>query len=112
MSDKHWRVHPAATRELHRAARRYDKERPGLAADFLDAYELAYARARRGPVTGTAIQVNATSIRRMLLDRFPFALVIAELEAENVILAVAHVRRAPLYWQRRLATKPEPANDA
>jgi hypothetical protein len=38
----------------------------------------------------------------MVLRRFPYAVVFLELETEIRILAFAHKRRRPAYWQQRL----------
>jgi hypothetical protein len=101
---KAWRIHPLAKRELDRAAARYDGERAGLGADFLEAFSTAYAVVRRGPVTGTGEQVGRFIIHRALLGRFPYAIVFTEFEERAVIVAIPHVRRHPAYRRRRLGT--------
>jgi hypothetical protein len=42
------------------------------------------------------------SVRKWALRRYPFCLFYVVVDARAVILAVAHVRRRPGYWQRRL----------
>jgi hypothetical protein len=102
MSGKAWRMHPLAERELDRAAARYDGERAGLGAEFLEDFSAAYAVVRRGPVTGTGEHVGRFVIHRALLGRFPYAIVFTELGERVVVVAIAHVRRRPTYWRRRL----------
>jgi hypothetical protein len=43
-------------------------------------------------------------VRKWALRRYPFCLFYVALDARLVILAVAHVRRRPGYWQSRLGT--------
>jgi len=40
--------------------------------------------------------------RRVLVRGFPFALVYLELAEEIRVIAVAHAKRRPGYWRRRL----------
>jgi hypothetical protein len=42
-------------------------------------------------------------VRRFLLGRFPYAVYIAYLPLELLIVAVAHQHRKPGYWRKRLA---------
>lgn len=41
-------------------------------------------------------------VRRCLLDRFAYLIVFACLTDETLVVAVAHARRKPLYWLKRL----------
>jgi hypothetical protein len=43
-------------------------------------------------------------IRRVLLPRFPYAVVFMDLGREVRVLAVAHAKRRPGYWLNRIAT--------
>ena len=93
-----FRFHPAAEAELTEAAEWYEARRAGLAADFVDTvrvkiFDLLDAPQRWRLVNGT---------RRVLLGRFPFAIVYRELEGDEIeIVAVAHLKRRPKYWSRR-----------
>ena len=42
-------------------------------------------------------------IRRVLVHRFPFAVLYAENDGRLFTLAVMHLRRAPNYWTHRTA---------
>jgi hypothetical protein len=48
-------------------------------------------------------QIRSHVVRRFLLDRFPFALVVVVREHDLVVVAFHHQRRKPGYWKPRLA---------
>jgi toxin ParE1/3/4 len=45
---------------------------------------------------------NIDGARKLLLQRFPFAVVYRELPSIIQVLAIAHGRRRPGYWKDRL----------
>jgi plasmid stabilization system protein ParE len=51
------------------------------------------------PVRGVAERLG---VRKHVVARFPYSIVYVELETEVLILAVAHSRRRPTYWHKRL----------
>jgi plasmid stabilization system protein ParE len=92
-------VHPEAVVEARAAAQWY-RERSALAADaFLVELDRAVQRIAENPemypnyVRGT---------RRYLLQRFPFYLVYREIGGKLEIVAIAHGRRKPGYWKKRI----------
>jgi len=88
-----------AEEEMTEAARFYELHADGLGADFLDDVQLAVDRLRRNPQLGRAIR---SRFRRGLLSRFPFSLIYVVEPQGLVIVAVAHQRRRPNYWQDRV----------
>ena len=90
---------PEAEEEFREAAWYYEKEAPGVGLRFI-------AEVRRGVTFITenpyaAVDVGS-GIRRKVLNHFPYSLMYA-VEAELiVILAVAHQKRRPRYWQGRV----------
>jgi toxin ParE1/3/4 len=93
-------VHPEAVAEARAAAEWY-RERSALATDaFLAELDRAVERIAENPemyphyVRGT---------RRYLLQRFPFYLVYREHSEKIELIAIAHGRRRPGYWKRRIA---------
>jgi hypothetical protein len=102
MSAKPWRIHAEAEQERDRAAADYADVDVELGADFRDALREAIAARRHTPDIGTAVKVGKHHVRRCRIRRFPFALVFVELDAEYLVLAVAHVRQRPGYWKKRL----------
>jgi toxin ParE1/3/4 len=88
-----------AESEMNDALLFYDDVSSGLGHDFLDDIEHSLNRIREYPELGARI---ARDLRRILLQRFPFALVYAVKGETVVIVAVAHHGRRPGYWQSRL----------
>lgn len=81
------------------AARRYDREAPGLGGEFLAEVQRAFGSVRARPAAGAPMPKGR---RRVLLRRFPYAVVYRELPGALVrVLAVAHGRRRPEYWAGR-----------
>ena len=48
-------------------------------------------------------QFVTLGIRRVLVHRFPFAVLYAENDGGLLVLAVMHLRREPNYWAHRSA---------
>jgi toxin ParE1/3/4 len=55
--------------------------------------------ARSPLARGIAIRLG---VRRRVLGGFPYAIFYIELQTEILVRAVAHCRRRPGYWRRRL----------
>lgn len=95
-----FQLHPDAKAELHEAAAWYEERRPGLGLDFLrevrrGVREICQAPAR-SPLWGRGPD------RRFLLARFPYWIVYEDLGATVAIKAVAHAKRNPGYWRKRV----------
>ncbi len=97
------RLDLAAEEEL-RAAEEFYEARAGLGADFLLAVREAGRRIAFRPLSfPLAAGVSASlGVRRCPLRRFPIALFFVERADELRVIAVAHDRRRPAYWRRRL----------
>jgi plasmid stabilization system protein ParE len=90
---------PAARQEFLVAAGRYDAQAPGLGEEFIAEVEHATARIAAFPEHGSPYRAGT---RRVVLERFPYS-VVYQAESEGVlIVAVAHHRRRPDYWRKRL----------
>jgi hypothetical protein len=37
-------------------------------------------------------------VRRLLLQRFPYAVIVLRRPSETLVVAIAHTRRRPLHW--------------
>ena len=91
--------HPEADAELVAAARYYEAEAENLGTDFLAAVESSCARLRQFPEIGHPF---GGRLRRLLVPRFPYA-VIYEVQGQQIlIVAVANLYRRPGYWRARL----------
>jgi plasmid stabilization system protein ParE len=94
--------HPLAERELIAAARFYETRASGLGANFIRQIERTLADVVVHPNAGSLFMGMGTTIRRRLMQRFPFG-VVYEVETENIsVIAIMHLRRRPGYWKRRL----------
>lgn len=90
---------PDALREAEQAVGYYRAISPGLAERFLRALDDAVARIVQN--SDAWVQLN-NGVRRVLLAGFPYALVYRVEANEIIVYAVAHQRRRPGYWRRRL----------
>ena len=92
-------VHPKAEAETNQAFARYWAESQSAAFGFDDELKEAYKRLRAGPSTGAPF---LRGTRRILLNRYPFSVVFRERQHDVQIIAVAHTKRRPGYWAKRL----------
>jgi len=93
-------LHPLAIREARSARRWYARVSQALALQFMAELDLAIARIGFSPDTYPQ-HLRGTRLYRF--NRFPYLLIYLELTPDRVlVLAVAHQRRLPGYWRRRL----------
>ena len=89
-----------AEEEMMEAAVFYQEQAEGLGEKFLDDVERATQLLSEQPLIGQQIDNH---LRRFLLHRFPFSLIYSSELSGVLIIAVAHQRRRPDYWQERLS---------
>jgi plasmid stabilization system protein ParE len=90
--------HPEAEAELEDASVFYESRMPGLGKSFAAEVERTIYLIREFPDAGSPA---GRMRRRVLVARFPYAVVYHH-NAENlVIVAVAHQRRRAGYWRQR-----------
>lgn len=93
---------PDADQEMLEAARYYQSLASGLGDDYLDEVERAVHSIATSPQTWPILE---SDFRRRLVKRFPFG-VIYRIEPDKIlIIAVAHLRKKPGYWENRIRTK-------
>lgn len=91
--------HPEAEAEFSKAIAYYEENRKGLGENFsLEVFAsilniLSYA---------SSWPVLEDSVRRCLVNRFPFGILYSIESDEIFILAVMHLNRHPDYWKNRL----------
>jgi toxin ParE1/3/4 len=95
---------PAARAELDAAATDYEREREGLGATFYSAVERTVRLIGTFPEVGPSYPgiPSELQVRRRVVRGFPFVLAYRELGEMIRIDAVAHSRRRPDYWLRRV----------
>jgi toxin ParE1/3/4 len=93
------RFHRLALRELFDAAKRWDRERPGSGSRLLTAVEQTTDRVSAAAEQGSPYLHDT---RRFIVHRFPFSTVYVSRVPTNHVIAIAHHRRKPGYWRRRL----------
>src|SRR3954454_11057984 len=88
------RIHAEAANEAAEAAA-YEKERPGLGEDFFRAVDAALDLLEEEIVPLVALPgaAGALGVKRLLLRRFPYAVVVRE-SAEEVLSLLSRIRRA------------------
>lgn len=93
-------LHPEAAREHKLQVAFYEDAQPGLGrryhAEFLAAVQRACAAPQQSRV------VYAPDIRRIPFKVFHFHLIYRAVGGDIQVLAVAHHRRQPAYWEARL----------
>lgn len=91
--------HPAAVDEARAACEWYAERNPRIADTFLVELDAAMDAIAADP---ERFPEYAVGTRRYLLRRFPYLVVYRTFEATIQIVAVAHGRRRPGYWQGRV----------
>ena len=87
-----------ARRELTDAVRYYNAQRMRLGEEFRDEVWETIQRIKKFP---EAWHPLSASIRRCQMNRFPYGMIYVVSEKEILIVAVAHLHRAPEYWRSR-----------
>ena len=91
-------VRDAAEADIAEAARWYEQRSPGLGREFLRAVDVALAEISRMPERYPIARGKA---RRVLLRRFPYAVLFVATPDLVSVLACLHARRDPRRWQER-----------
>jgi len=91
--------HPESKAESREAIDFYWNRSPVSALDFRDELKSALTRLHKAPNSCPAY-LHGT--RRILFDRFPYFVVFRERLHDIQIIAVAHAKRRPGYWTKRL----------
>ncbi len=91
--------------EYSEAARWYEDRRRGLGLEFLQAVDASIEQVLAFPTSGAAVNGVPVDlqVRRLPVKRFPFHIIYLQSETELRVLAVAHDRRSPGYWQHRVS---------
>lgn len=94
-----------ALEEAAEAAAWYEKECEGLGYDFYDAIEAAFdiIEDQIIPLSPMPNKTNRIDVKRLILRRFPFDIIVLERPQRTIIIAIAHQSRKPGYWRDRIS---------
>jgi plasmid stabilization system protein ParE len=90
---------PEADEEFREAARYYESEAPGVGLAFIAEVHRVISIIISHPRASRKIR---GPIRSKVLLHFPYSLLYSIEENTLLIVAVAHQKRRPIYWHRRL----------
>jgi toxin ParE1/3/4 len=96
---KPYRLHHLAWLEIEGGENWYRRHSLDAGVDFIAEVSDAIASIRKAPHRWPEY-LHGT--RRIVLDRFPFSIVYLDSAEFVSIVAVAHGKRKPGYWKRRL----------
>jgi toxin ParE1/3/4 len=91
-------IHEIAEVEINDVADFYDIVNPGLGTVFIDEIHRIIQSINMFPEAAPIIRGR---IRKKSLLKFPYSLIYSLRHNEIRILAVAHQKRRPFYWQGR-----------
>ncbi|MFY9316414.1 MAG: hypothetical protein WAO95_12760 [Burkholderiales bacterium] len=97
-------IHAAAAEEAAEAAAWYERERPGLGTEFESAIHAALDLLEQDVVPLTALPgaAGTQGVKRLILRRFPYAIIIRDTAETIFVIAFAHHARRPGYWRERM----------
>jgi len=90
--------HPYAKTDIKNAAEWYDNKVDGLGLEFMLEVKAAESKIIKNPETWPLYEQGT---RRIILKRFPYSIVYLITDDKNLIVAVAHNKRKPGYWEKR-----------
>jgi len=92
-------IHPEAEAEFKSASDFYDEREEGLGKSFSEEVFAVIDRIIEFPNSWPRYSHRT---RRCLCNRFPYSIIYRHTETEVTIYAVAHQKRKPGYWKKRL----------
>lgn len=95
-----YEFHPDAEEEFIEAAAYYERSVPGLGERFAREVQHTIEQVLKYPEIGFPID---PTLRRIILNRFPYYLIYSFTQDMLRIVAVAHMRRRPGYWRFRVS---------
>jgi len=98
------RLLPEATVEVDSALGWYRRELSHRAAAFASAVDEAFDRVGRMPEIFPLVDLpaNPSAVRRAPVHGFPWGVFFVDAGSEVIVIAIAHARREPGYWAKRL----------
>jgi toxin ParE1/3/4 len=99
MAAKSLQIHPAALAELKSAVAWYEGRSHTAALNFVAELDRGMDSVIASPDRWPSGELGT---RKFVLQRYPFAIIYREKETVIQVLAIAHGRRRPGYWNERL----------
>jgi toxin ParE1/3/4 len=97
--NKHVIIEPEAEADIAQAHDWYEQRREGLGEDFLLCIEAALHVIAERPKSFPLIRKTA---RRVLIHRFPYAVLFVDRQEYIAVVGVFHSSRNPKTWKKRL----------
>ena len=91
---------PAAAREFAADFRYYERDHPGRGIRFVAAVDVALKTIAAAPLRFAILY--EPDIRSIKVKRFPYRVVYVVVDDAIDVIAVAHAKRRPDYWRRRM----------
>jgi len=98
-TSKRYRLHPEAWLEIEGADNWYLQRSVDASTGFLAAIADAFEKISETPQRWPKYLLGT---RRLVLGRFPFSVVYLDDPDVLTIVAIAHSKRKPGYWRRRV----------
>ncbi|MCA9577392.1 MAG: type II toxin-antitoxin system RelE/ParE family toxin [Polyangiales bacterium] len=93
---------PEALDELAESIAYYEAQVPGLGARFFNAIADTIELAAENSRLGAAMLPPAEAVRKFVVPRFPFVVIVSEVDGVTKVIGVTHARRRPGHWLDRL----------
>jgi plasmid stabilization system protein ParE len=95
-------LNPAALREIDDAFEWYLERSLQAAEAFIRELNSALALIASAPAIWPRFEAGT---RRYVLRKFPYSIIYVEIPAGIEVIAVAHQKRRPRYWQARVSPR-------
>lgn len=97
------RILEEVSQEAIEAAAWDEHEKPGLGSEFFVAIDAALDIFEGNviPLSPLYEEAGDTGAKRLIMNRFPYDIVVIDLSNESIVIAVSHHSRKPGYWRER-----------
>jgi len=93
------RLRPTAKADLREAVEWYRARDADLANRFLnEVYEVLALIERFPNIGGPVYGINQPDVRELPVNSFPYAVIFRREEYRTTVVAIAHARKRPGYW--------------
>jgi plasmid stabilization system protein ParE len=98
------RFEDEADAEYRLAGQWYESRRERLGFEFFDAVDAAIEQILDLPHSGSPVPRMPADlpVRSIAVTRFPYHVIYLEMKTQVRLLAIAHDRRKPGYWKKRV----------